>query len=941
MILEVSPILPSQEDLIKQLRTFLSGAGANNRTQVNPQLSSTALHLLTHLPAAREAVLEYFGSVLDGMVSRYNPQQDRDQAAYSEDVSEMILEDLSRVLLSLISNSPSPWAPIVSTWSLDCLGKLSTKWSSKVCGKQGGGSSQLLHEKMSAWLGCNAARVLLDLAADCLAKLMDSKVDTKMENTVDYMMSDTESCVAALLETSVKHTPHFDWVVAHIGSCFPHTVTHRVLSVGLKDFITASKEGGGEVTLTKVPRLFSVVNILSHLATTHQTDLQTAVHSLLTSSLTSTPPSSTHIATVPFLLSLSSLSPGVRRALTSDLAPLLAPLLDRIPLLYPSWTSLYFPSHNSLLSNITQLLLSTDCEGPRILLLLLQAGAETDQGVVGSTARIIMNNLLSDIFSQVHSMPKHRTEEVAIFCGMTSSLSTIQEMLLVEDTFQLAASTQLLSLFCLHKGRSVSAQLLKFLVASCTKDQQLMVVVQLVSQLEQFHTNMVGEAVSTGLRDKKIDMTVFLSNLTKLCQLDSGVSQSWVRGLVGCQGILVEHLVRPELTGLVLDLFRIVPSSDNMRVNTLHKICHGFVQVIFNTITTTNLTMEASSARISSCEKILLQLCKQHCGLQISLRFLLDACLNSSYCVWLGGEETDTDQCSVRQKQAVSLLKDNHKFGVMPVQPLGSSTVFHAGTIGAGARGVAENKPVTKDQAEINRRTVAGVIMRLCESTGDQPGEGAKQLALMMVEIISPDIMYNGLPWPEEEFMKVTIERDLSITRLLTRHPITWTLLTMLAQARPALCYCSVLVRAVVAVSISHWASHVTSRLTDHPAQMDITRRVLELMAVGQFLPPQLSLVPQIMHIFDPFQLHCVLIDIWNFMKITVPGPSLFQIAEGSGEASRDFGPYKNYHGFCERLRVVVVKNIDTMAVIFKKYFVDALKESGENGQNGHAEPVV
>ena len=73
---------------------------------------------------------------------------------------------------------------------------------------------------------------------------------------------------------------------------------------------------------------------------------------------------------------------------------------------------------------------------------------------------------------------------------------------------------------------------------------------------------------------------------------------------------------------------------------------------------------------------------------------------------------------------------------------------------------------------------MAGIIMRLCEGTGEQQGEGAKQLALMMV-IISPDIMYNGLSWPEE-FMKVTIERDLSITHLLTRHPITWTLLSML-----------------------------------------------------------------------------------------------------------------------------------------------------------------
>ena len=78
----------------------------------------------------------------------------------------------------------------------------------------------LLHEKMS-WLGCSAVRVLLYLAANCLTKLMDSKVDYYY-----YMISNTESCVAALLET-------------------------RVLV--LKDLITASKEGSGELNLTKIP----------------------------------------------------------------------------------------------------------------------------------------------------------------------------------------------------------------------------------------------------------------------------------------------------------------------------------------------------------------------------------------------------------------------------------------------------------------------------------------------------------------------------------------------------------------------------------------------------------------------------------------------------------------------------------------------------------------
>lgn len=29
-------------------------------------------------------------------------------------------------------------------------------------------------------------------------------------------------------------------------------------------------------------------------------------------------------------------------------------------------------------------------------------------------------------------------------------------------------------------------------------------------------------------------------------------------------------------------------------------------------------------------------------------------------------------------------------------------------------------------------------------------------LSLLLVQFVSPDVMYNGLPWPEEEFSKVT-----------------------------------------------------------------------------------------------------------------------------------------------------------------------------------------
>ena len=77
-------------------------------------------------------------------------------------------------------------------------------------------------------------------------------------------------------------------------------------------------------------------------------------------------------------------------------------------------------------------------------------------------------------------------------------------------------------------------------------------------------------------------------------------------------------------------------------------------------------------------------------------------------------------------------------------------------------------------------------------------------------------------------------------------------------------------------------------------------------------------------------------VDIWHFMARHVPGPSLYTASERTGEMGRNFGAYKNYHGFCERLRVVLVKNIDTTAVILKKYFVDPSIENGDKSQNGH-----
>lgn len=36
--------------------------------------------------------------------------------------------------------------------------------------------------------------------------------------------------------------------------------------------------------------------------------------------------------------------------------------------------------------------------------------------------------------------------------------------------------------------------------------------------------------------------------------------------------------------------------------------------------------------------------------------------------------------------------------------------------------------------------------------------------SLLLVELVSPDVMYNGLPWPDEEFTKVCLSDNINKT---------------------------------------------------------------------------------------------------------------------------------------------------------------------------------
>ncbi|OXB51098.1 hypothetical protein ASZ78_005996 [Callipepla squamata] len=152
---------------------------------------------------------------------------------------------------------------------------------------------------------CEATRTLMDIYAQCLAALIASCPD---------------ACVDALLDTSVQHSPHFDWVVAHIGGSFPDTIISRVLSCGLKDFCAhgdAATAGGDK----RVPKLASVVGILGHLASRHGASIKRELLRMFHDGLAP----GQHKATVPFLLQLALMSPPLLGTVAAELVDSLKP----------------------------------------------------------------------------------------------------------------------------------------------------------------------------------------------------------------------------------------------------------------------------------------------------------------------------------------------------------------------------------------------------------------------------------------------------------------------------------------------------------------------------------------------------------------------------------------------------------------------------------------
>ncbi|XP_038045725.1 integrator complex subunit 5-like [Patiria miniata] len=939
----MSALPASPEELLISIRSFVKGIHARSGHKLtSEEHARCALHLLRTLPAARTAVLEHLCHVFDESVNSYLFELEGEASTGLN--LDGVIQEIYDVLLNFVNTNADAWSPLISSWSIDLLGQISSTYA----GRRGVPHPSSLNELLQLWMTCKATRTLMDVASQCFAAMVGTCPDL---------------CVDALLDTSVQHSPHFDWVVAHIGSCFPNTIITRVLSCGLKDFCNSQSQGL-VASDKKVPKMASVVGILGHLASQHSQDIRKALLELFQESLESD--EEQHLFTVPFLLQLATMSPMLLRVITTDFVQALTPdVLNRLSEQFFK-SSLLLQDKDSLLTLVIHLICRSGSGAFKLLCFLLDRACDRGQQSkvnehVQKTCALILDLLVLDLQRSVYSQTGNlslaqqtgassapETTEIPFLTELQKHTNTLCADILTAGKQRLPWLQRLLGLIGVHCGESCATDILTCVLIKQSAASEVCLFTSLQAEIEAAFPNILPRTLSKTMnqlqRIEESETKQLLINLTELLKWETvGAGRATPR--FSFRSALVPHL-HPLSTQLhhsdltiatqTMELLQLIGRPQPVSMVTLVGVAQSAAEFFF---TAMHISRGNSNRHriLDQCQSYLSAWCQLSMGQQLVLRTLLEGITNRQNCYLFGGKPSIEGELAPLRDKQTSLLKENQKFANASFTlPASNSAVFHAGTIGRGLKPKAEQAAISKEDVLQNCQYFLDTLYLCCLGREASPTptppapvlslkpideKAARSLAGLLVELACPDVAHIGVAWPEEEHMKLTVERDLFVRRRFEENPLFWDFLEIISRVPAALCQCAVLLYSLHATLIAFWDTSRVTRGDSAPAQLRATCRLLECMKQSGFLPPPLCYCSLLVPSLEPSEINLLLTTIWAFLKENPPSFNTpLSKPDLSGKYVSSFPPGVTLR-YAEVIHAIVHKNISQFGDLYLQLF--------------------
>lgn len=340
---------------------------------------------------------------------------------------------------------------------------------------------------------------------------------------------------------------------------------------------------------------------------------------------------------------------------------------------------------------------------------------------------------------------------------------------------------------------------------------------------------------------------------------------------------------------------------------------------------------ETRMSNLNHCYSLLNKQCYNKKTIRsVALRDLVEGAL-FLYPNLFGAPDHDKNN-QLKNNSSDSLLKYNQRKGIS--LNISKSSMLHAGVIGFGLQKIKESWSPNGLDEEMKNFFIKA-ILSCCSPMEESISvnankivmDGLCQLSNLLVELVSNDVLYNGIIWPEEDF-KTTIERDLHIRRTFKNCPILWALMGVLATYRQPLRNCGVFLTAIGASVIHHWQAKSTENVSGNNTELYFfTVKLLEILSLGQMLPHPLTYLHQVIEYLQPNEIAYVLREcVWNFMAAN--SSTINETSDSLG--NKKVSPAVSDQ-FIDPLRNTMQKKLNILGNLYHQMFIAACGQDCES----------
>lgn len=188
----------------------------------------------------------------------------------------------------------------------------------------------------------------------------------------------------------------------------------------------------------------------------------------------------------------------------------------------------------------------------------------------------------------------------------------------------------------------------------------------------------------------------------------------------------------------------------------------------------------SKSEALLNVRQLVASLCEIPTASRTIIRELLEGVFHPDYSCVLGAKTGN-------EPSSMDIPEDDLTSQVNSLQAPFLSSKLHTGVSFSESLGnKIENKQSDDEFIAHNRMTYIQILNKAASVHEDGscdgiPSEIAHFMSLLLVELICPDVMYNGIQWPDEDYMKITVERDIVITQKFQQYPVLWDVMDLMS----------------------------------------------------------------------------------------------------------------------------------------------------------------